>query len=248
MVKIRKSNNVNRILVIIALNLILALPFRSLFALPAPQDNDNKNSPDQTLDPQTPFVAGDAVEISAFPDTSSFLNQIFPIDDRGYVDLPIYGAVKIDNMSESDFEQYLKTQYKDYLRFPFIQIKPLIRVSVLGGVPTPGFMYFDPNQSLWELIHQAGGTIDENGLKEMKWERNRRAVDKNLIPYLQDGSSLKNIGLKSGDQIWVKTPGKPGFWDKAQSYFPVVTLITGVASFYYTYRILLDNRRAGRVR
>lgn len=242
------SNSIKRIVIVLMLEIILVLPFRNLMAIPAPQDNEDANSSDQISNQQTPFIPGDAVEISAFPDTSSFLNEIFPIDDRGYVDLPIYGRVKIDNMSKSDFEQYIKTQYKDYLRFPNIQIKPLIRVSVLGGVPTPGFVYFDPNLSLWELINRAGGTLDENGLKEMRWERDRKAVSENLIPYLQDGTSLRNIGLQSGDQIWVKTPGKPGFWEKAQSYFPVVTLITGVATFYYTYRILLDDRRAGRVR
>lgn len=234
-----------KIIMVLSLGFIMALPFRYLFGIPIPQDDDHEG---QITNSQKPFVAGDAVEISVLPDTNSFLNQVFPIDDRGNVDLPIFGSVKIDDMSKADFEQYIKTQYKDYLRFPYVQLKPLVRVSVLGGVPTPGFVYFDPNLSLWELIHQAGGTIDENGLKEMRWERNRKAVDNNLIPYLQNGASLRNIGIKSGDQIWVKTPGKPGFWEKAQSYFPIFTFMTGIATFYYTYRILLENRRAGRVR
>jgi protein involved in polysaccharide export with SLBB domain len=236
------------LMMVLSLGIIMALPFRNLLGVPIAQDNARGNPAGQIPNSQKPFVAGDAVEISVLPDTNSFLNQVFPIDDRGNVDLPIFGGVKIDNMSKADFEQYIKTQYKDYLRFPYVQLKPLMRVSVLGGVPTPGFVYFDPNQSLWELIHQAGGTLDEDGLKEMKWERNRKAVDKNLIPYLQNGTSLRNIGIKSGDQIWVKTPGKPGFWEKAQSYFPIFTFMTGIATFYYTYQILLENRRAGRVR
>jgi protein involved in polysaccharide export with SLBB domain len=223
----------------------IQIPFFSLKAGSAqefatPQDESQKQSK------SLPFRPGDGVAVSAFPDTLQVVNKTYPITESGFIDLPIYGKVKITDMTKIELENYFKEKFKDYLRFPNIQVKPLIRISVLGGVPTPGFYYFDPDLSLWELINQTGGTVDEDGLKDMKWERDRGAVDKNLIPYLQSGISLKNIGIRSGDQIWVKTPGKPGLLQKISRYFPIFTFITGVFTFYYTYQILLQDRRTGR--
>lgn len=193
-----------------------------------------------------PFKPGDGIRVSAFPDTLKIVNRVYPITELGYIDLPIYGKVKITDMTKPQLEDFLKEKFKDYLRFPNLQVIPMIRVSVLGGVPTPGFYYFDPDLSLWELLNQTGGTIDENGLKDMKWERDRRAVKTNLIPYLQSGISMRHIGIRSGDQIWVRTPTKPGFIERLSKFFPIFTFFTGVFTFYYTYQILLEDRRSGR--
>lgn len=237
-VKIQDSIWTKQIIILLISSLIF-LPMMSF----ASETRDADTTPLPTNPPQKkvsiqrkPFVPGDAIMISVFPDTSSFLNQIFPIDDRGYVELPIYGKVKITNMSESELIEFLKTKYRDYLRYPFLQVKPLIRVSILGGIPRPGLYYFDPDRSLWDLLYMAGGTTDEDGLKQMRWERDRKVIKKNLIPYFQSGSSLKSIGFRSGDQIWVRTPGKPGFWEKFARFLPLVTLTTTIFTLYLTYQ------------
>jgi protein involved in polysaccharide export with SLBB domain len=205
-----------------------------------------QNSEQQSNNNRSPFTPGDAVEINTFPDTTAFINKIFPITDLGYVDLPIYGKVKITEMTKSEFENFLREKYRDYLRYPNVQVKPLVRVSVLGGVPIPGFYYYDADFSLWELINKAGGTIHEEGLKDMKWDRDREAMKDNLIPYLQNGTSLKNMGFRSGDQIRVQTPGQPGWIQRtAQVIVPVLTFAISMYSFYLSYYILLENRRQG---
>ena len=88
------------------------------------------------------FVPGDAVFISAFPDTSSFLNGMFPIDDRGYVELPLYGKAKISHMSREQFINFLRQNFQEWLRYPNLYVKPLIRVSVLGAGARPGILLF----------------------------------------------------------------------------------------------------------
>ena len=85
------------------------------------------------------FIPGDAVSISTLPDSTSLLNNVFPIDDRGYVELPVYGKTKISHMTRDQFVAFIREQYKDELIYPNIQVKPMIRISVLGGVPRPGF-------------------------------------------------------------------------------------------------------------
>ncbi len=190
------------------------------------------------------FTPGDAVSISTYPDTASFLNGVFPIDDRGYVELPILGKTRISQMNHDDLVNFLLDKYRDYLRFPNIQVKPMIRLSVLGGVQRPGFYYFDSDYSLWEVLHLVGGTLDEDGLKQMRWERDGNTLEKDLIPYLQSGVALKNIRFRSGDQIWVRSPNKPGFFTKARSFLNLVTAVASFLTLYITYqRVIVDRRR-----
>lgn len=203
------------------------------------------NSTSQTgvnfkLQNSRPFIPGDGVIISTYPDTASFLNNTFPIDDNGYIDLPLVGRIKIVKMSEDELVGFLKKNFKAYLKYPNVIVRPAIRVSILGGVKNPGLYYIDPNRSFWEVIYYVGGPLDEDGLKSMHWERDKKIIKKNLIPFFQSGISLKEMGFKSGDQIWVRTPGKPGTLDKVLRFVPILTFISTFVTLYiaYQYRTL----------
>lgn len=201
-------------------------------------NSQNTNQQEQSLSGRV-FTAGDAVGISTLPDTLSFLNGVFPIDDRGFVELPIYGKAKITHMTVQEFENFIRENFKDYLRYPDIKAKPMIRLSVLGGVPRPGFYYFDSDRSLWEVLYEVGGTRDEDGLKQMRWERSGKTIEGDLIPHLQTGISLRDLGFRTGDQIWVKTPGKPGFAEKARGYLSFVAAAASIVTLYITYSVIV---------
>ncbi|NIT99375.1 MAG: hypothetical protein GWN01_00035 [Nitrosopumilaceae archaeon] len=242
----------------LALFLILFLSFTPCYSASGDfsgKEADTSEAKDPDVKPQVNgnsqmvFVPGDAVKILTFPDTTSFLNNLFPIDDKGYIELPIYGRVKITHMTKDEFVSFIKENFRDYLRYPYVDVKPMIRLSVLGGVPNPGFYYFDPHRSLWEVIYKVGGTVDEDGLNEMRWKRNKDDVESNLIPILQRGSSLQSIGFQSGDQIWVKTPGKPGFLQKvSENIVPIVSITTSVITTYVTLQLLVEGRVRSRGR
>jgi hypothetical protein len=241
-----RNHFLTKYLALLLVSLLLVTPGFS----ESPDDSDSGSNETPVPSPQQDpglagivFIPGDAVGISTMPDTTSFLSGVFPIDDRGFVELPIYGKAKITHMSVPEFENFIRENFKDYLRFPDIKVKPMIRISVLGGVPRPGMYYFDSNRSLWELMYEVGGTIDEDGLKKMRWERSRETVEGNLVPHLQTGISLRELGFRSGDQIWVRTPGKPGFAEKARSYLTFVTAAASVMTVFITYQILVIDRQ-----
>ncbi len=189
----------------------------------------------------TVFTPGDGVWISTFPDTISFLHGVFSIDDQGYVELPIVGKVKISHMSKLEFEDYIKQEFRDYLRFPNIKVKPMIRLSVLGGIPRPGFYYFDQDRSLWDVLYRVGGTMDEDGLKDMRWERDGKVIEDDLVPYLEKGISLRRMRFQSGDQVWVKTPGKPGALDDFRLILTTVGAVAALVTAYATLsRVITD--------
>ncbi len=186
--------------------------------------------------PQYPFTPGDGLLISTLPDTNSFLNGTYAIDDRGYVELPIIGKVQVSKMTIKQFIQFLRKNYESYLRFPNIYVKPLVRVSLLGGFVRPGLYYVDINSSLWDVINMAGGTLSEDGIYDMKWERNHKEKTDKLVKYFESGISLKKMGFKSGDILWTPSPTRRRFWDKVRDVMPILTFATTVWAIYNTYQ------------
>jgi protein involved in polysaccharide export with SLBB domain len=185
---------------------------------------------------------GEAIRVYAYPDTGSFVNGFYPVDGQGRIYLPIIGKMYISDMTEQEFLDTLKKQYINYLRYPNLQVRHLIRISLLGGFQKPGLYYIDPDFSMWDAVYQTGGTTREDGLKRMRWERDRLMVAEDIIPYYQSGQSLSSIGFKSGDQLWTPVDAKKPWWevvfrDAILSYiFPVVSTTASLYISYMTYK------------
>ncbi len=187
-------------------------------------------------DDALPFKAGDGLFVSTFPDTN-ILNKIYTIDEKGYVEFPITGKLHIVKMTKKDLILFIKKNFQDFLRYPYVQVKPLIRVSILGGVAQPGLYYVDQNLSLWELIRQTGGFVLEDGIRELKWERNDEIVSDNLIRFYENGASLRTLGVKSGDQFWTPSPTTKTLWNKFnENILPIVSVVTTVMVVFLTYQ------------
>lgn len=183
-----------------------------------------------------PFHPGDGIYVNTFPDSNSFLNQVFPIDDRGYAEFPIVGKVKVTDMTTADMVNYLKKTFKIYLKYPNVYVKPMVRISLLGGFAKPGLYYVDINSSLWDVVYLAGGTLKEDGIYEMKWERRHEEAADDVTPFFEKGTSLRTMGFKSGDQIWTPSPDARTVWDTMRDILPLVTLSVTIWNLYNTYQ------------
>ncbi len=186
---------------------------------------------------QFPFKAGDGVLISTFPDTTSFIHGIYAIDDQGYIELPITGKIKITAMSTEDLKKYVQTNFRSYLRSASgVYVKPLVRISLLGGFQRPGLYYVDYSTSLWETIRMVGGPIMEEGIYDMHWQRDGEEKGDDLTHLFERGVSLKKMGFKSGDQIWTPSPDARTFWTTVGEIMPLLTFMTTLAYLYLAYR------------
>ena len=190
------------------------------------------------LDTQSYVKSGEAIRIYAFPDTNSFINGFYPVDGKGRIYLPIIGKMDVSGMSEKTLLDTLKAQYITYLRYPNLQVRRLIRLSLLGGFQRPGLYYIDPDYSIWDAVYQTGGTIREDGLLRMRWERDRKIVARDIIPLYQSGRPLSSIGFRSGDQLWTPVDKKNNWWNlvvKDVVLSQIFPIITTSASLYITY-------------
>lgn len=186
-----------------------------------------------------PFKAGDALSIVTYPDTNAFPKGFYPIDGDGYVDFPIIGYLQVTKLSAEELTKLLAEKYVDYMRYPLMTIRPVIRITFSGGFFKPGLYWVNPNASLWEALQFAGGAQRMDGYKKMKWERNNTMVNDNLAPFLQDGKSLYQIGFVSGDQITILQQPFRTKWDVFRGdVIPLITsslsIVISALTLYYT--------------
>jgi polysaccharide export outer membrane protein len=101
----------------------------------------------------------------------------------------------------------VKTALEESLRergfeHPELSVQPLVRVSVLGQVRTPGLYPVDPGTSLLQLITLAGGPAENADLRKTRVVRDGRAYTVDLESALS-GSSAGRIVLYSNDYVVV---------------------------------------------
>jgi protein involved in polysaccharide export with SLBB domain len=108
-------------------------------------------------------------------------------------------------------------------------------VSLNGGFFRPGLYWIDPHTSLWEAVQLAGGTQRADGFKKLKWERNSVVLNDNLVPLLQEGKSLYQIGFMTGDQITiVQRPQQTGWEIFKNEVLPILTLTLSTSMSVFT--------------
>lgn len=199
--------------VVLAINAVLYQP--NVFASGKPDTNriahtveiaDSLTMSDLPL--STWVGSGDVIRIKVFPDTSSFVSGSYVILDSGFVLLPLIGRTKVTHISVAGLTVQLTSAYAKYLAYPTLQIDPLIRVSLLGGFIRPGMYFVSPFHPLSSALSTAGGTVRDDGLKMLRWERGGKVLARNLIALAEGRSSLWALGFESGDQICVTSRPK----------------------------------------
>jgi protein involved in polysaccharide export with SLBB domain len=221
----------------------LLLPLNDLLATNSSAEPGVVNTPESqetSSSSELPFIPGDAILLSTYPDTTSFLNGIYAIDDEGYVEFPIGDRIRISPMAEEDFLKFLKDKYQNYVRSPNLSVKAMIRVTVVGGFVTPGLYYVDKKLSFWDLIRMAGGPNHEGAIKEIHWERNGEPMVEDLTPYLESGTSLKTMGVRSGDLVWTPSPDyETPLRFVITNILPLLTFATSLVFLYISYQTFI---------
>jgi polysaccharide export outer membrane protein len=190
----------------------------------------------------TALRPGDGLRIRVYPDSMGFPNGDYPIDENGFADLPIAGRVRVAGETPQKVAQVLRSMYVNYLPRPNVQVRPLIRISLLGGFYEPGLYYIEPYSSLWQAVQLAGGTQRQDGLSRLRWERGGEIVDAQVAGLVGSGRSLQELGFQSGDQLTVTELPRRGFWNiVTDDVLPVLSFALTAATAVATLSIAVDN-------
>ncbi len=185
------------------------------------------------------FRPGDGLQIRVYPDSAAFMNGIFHVDDSGFCDLPVLGPINVRNRTPQEVETVLKEDYIDYLPHPNVQVRPLMRIALLGGFFEPGLYYVQPSASLWDAVQLAGGPEREDGFDKMRWRRGGSVMERDVVTMLQSGTSLYKLGIQSGDQLTVIAAPKRRFWDiLTEDVLPVLSFSLSLVTSALTIGVI----------
>ncbi len=157
------------------------------------------------------FRKGDAVRLIVWQPWSTTdgkndrvdLNGDYLIDNRGYIFLPLLGDVKVIGHTTTTLAELLKEKLSSYIQDPVVVVEPLIRVTVLGAFRRPGTYLVKPDVSFWQLVALAGGPTEESNLKKFSVQRGGKVVRKNLLSGFENAYSIQELGIRSGDQVFL---------------------------------------------
>ncbi len=150
----------------------------------------------QTLNP------GDGIRLIFYNISDSVSGDYFILEDGG-VSLPYLGKIKAADRNIDSLKQEIYEKYSNLYRDPELTILPLIRVNVFGEVNKPGYYYVTGTDKLADVIAKASGPTPQADLGSITITRNGKELDVDGEKIIEKGNKLDDIGLQSGDQIYV---------------------------------------------
>ncbi len=145
--------------------------------------------------------AGDVIQVKVFGHDE--LSGDFPIDENDSLLLPIVGGFSVKDMSVSDIRGRIRREFGQLYTQSFVSITPLFRVAVVGEVVRPGLYSVEPTMTIYQILAQAGGTTRQAKESGMRLLRGGQQLRISLDAASLARSTLREIGVRSGDQIVV---------------------------------------------
>jgi protein involved in polysaccharide export with SLBB domain len=162
------------------------------------------------------------------------LTDTFTVATGQRVQLPEVGAVPLVGVLRSELQETIDSAVHRFVRNPSVVARSLIRVSVTGGVASPGFHVLDSEAVLSDVFMVAGGLVTGADLAGAAILRGDRVLiqGEQLALAIAQGRTLDQIGLRAGDRVNVPTRA-PGGETLRNAMFMIPTLLS-LATFFLT--------------
>lgn len=145
---------------------------------------------------------GDGIDLTFFNIQEKIKGQYY-IQDNGKIQLPYLGLINTVNRDFSDIRNEILNKYSKIYRNPELNIQPLYRVAILGEVGSPGIYYSSGFESLTDILAKAGGETNDADLDAIYIIRDNTKMEINVKDIFENGNSMLDVGIRSGDKIYV---------------------------------------------
>lgn len=155
------------------------------------------------------------------------LSQTVRVNSKGYISLPLIGAIQVRGLTSRQLEVYLAQLLgKKYLQNPqvsvFIKEYASQQVTIEGAVEEPGTYPLMGPTTLLQVIAEAEGltdVADEESVKLFRYtDNNTRQVFSYNLEAIRAGQ-MPDPKIQSGDIIVVSKSGLEVFWHGFSRYF-----------------------------
>ncbi|MCP5064838.1 MAG: hypothetical protein GY936_20655 [Ignavibacteriae bacterium] len=165
---------------------------------------------------------GDGINLSFYNITDEIKGEYY-IHDNGKIQLPYLGLINTIGRDFTAIRNEIIDEYSKIYRNPEINIQPLFRINVLGEVGNPGVYYATGFETFTDILAKAGGETNDANIDEIFILRNKMKMEIDLESIFENGNTLNDIGMQSGDKIYVPRT----WWVEARD---VSIVVSGVAT------------------
>lgn len=144
---------------------------------------------------------GDILHVRIWPNAE--LGGDFPVEESGFVSLPIVGQLRAAGRPLSEFRQELRELYGRAMKNPVVSVTPEFQVAVLGAVMRPGLYPARPTHTLSDVIGLAGGLREDAREDRVRLVRGGRVIEMAASAAMGEGAGSAEMALQSGDRIIV---------------------------------------------
>jgi len=159
--------------------------------------------------------AGDLLQIKVFE--AEDLNATVRVSSRGYITLPLLGAVAVKDLSAREAEQTIENLYRArYIKDPhvsiFVEEHFSGRVTLMGQFRDPGTYDYLSKQRLLDVMALGGGLGEKAGRviqirRYIGSPQGQSVFVIDLDQLIKAGRSELNIEINSGDVLFVPEAG-----------------------------------------
>lgn len=174
---------------------------------------------------------GDGIRISFFNNPDNISGDYF-VQKDGTINLPFIGVINCNSRTISSLRAEIQEKYKAIYRNPEITIWPLYKINVLGEVQAPRVYFVTGVEKISDLLAMAGGETRDANLNKLYFIRDGHRLKINARKILENGSRINDLGLKSGDQVYVPRKRWMTFRNASAVISGVALVITALGVFY----------------
>jgi polysaccharide export outer membrane protein len=164
----------------------------------------------------------------------------YPVDEEGFILLPVLGRVKAAGETPESLTTRLTDQLRSYMEQPFVSVKLLNKtVTVIGEVTTPGvYPYAGSKFSLFSALAMAGDISTYGNRKNVLIVREGESeVSKNYIDLTNnDIIPSEYMYIKPNDIIYVPSV-KTKYWGMRASPFNVIISVISTYMLIYGFTV-----------
>lgn len=179
---------------------------------------------------QGDFRPGDMVQVRVpGSDTLSGTFQVGP--ERGLRMSPV-GRIGLEGVLYAEADSVVAAELRRFVRTDRgeIDVQPLQRVAVVGGVGSPGYYDVAPSATVSDVLMRAGGATQTSELDKIQIRRDGRTLAKAEEGELRESMTLAELGVERGDQIFVPQSGGGTGFGTIMSVVGAISTLTFAAT------------------
>jgi protein involved in polysaccharide export with SLBB domain len=133
------------------------------------------------------------------------MSSTFTVRAGNVLVIPTLPDISLRGVLRSELHAVLLREISRYIREPEIQVTTLVNIAVLGAVGRPGFYAVPPDAPITDVLMTAGGpgANSDFGRSRITRAGAELADAPKVRRWLEDNSTLDDMGIQSGDQIIV---------------------------------------------